>query len=77
MIEPAQIQVVVDQLQEVRDAVSTLLLYAPDISIKPEEFEKSLTEVVAKIRFMRETGQTIKELLDTMQSASQKSRSEP
>lgn len=65
MVDPANINLVVNQLEEVRDAISILLLNAPDISIRPEDFEKDLAAVVEKIRFMRETGQTIKELWES------------
>ena len=74
MINPAHIDLAVHQLQEVKDAVSILLLNAPDISISPENFEKDLQAVVEKIRFLRETGQTVKELLEAAENATRQGK---
>ena len=67
MIDPAKIQFVVEQLKEVGEATSMLLLSAPDFSMKPQEFENELQSVVDRIKYMRETGQTVKDILATMQ----------
>lgn len=72
MIDPWAVDLAVNQLNELQDVVSSLLLTAPDITIPPENFEKELEAVIDKIRFMRGTGQMVKDVWETAAKAAAK-----